>query len=127
MQPSVHFVDVFCSGAFSGNPVAVVAGAADLDTAEMQRITRWFNLSETTFLLPPTESGADYRVRIFTLERELPFAGHPTLGTAHVWRTLTGNADAEIVQECGAGLVRVRVGEDGMLSFAGTNQSDGAS
>lgn len=118
MQPTVHFVDVFGSGPFSGNPVAVVSGAPDLTTDEMQRITRWFHLSETTFLLPPTERGADYRVRIFTLERELPFAGHPTLGTAHVWRSLTGNADAEIVQECGAGLVRVRVGADATLSFA---------
>lgn len=118
MPPSVHFVDVFGSGPFSGNPVAVVSGAPDLDTDEMQRITRWFHLSETTFLLEPTAPGADYRVRIFTLDRELPFAGHPTLGTAHVWRSLTGRTDAEIVQECAAGLITVRADDNGMLSFA---------
>lgn len=118
MQPAVHLVDVFGAESFSGNPLAVVSGVTGLDTERMQRITRWFDLSETTFLLDPTEPGADYRVRIFTLEREMPFAGHPTLGTAHVWRTLTGSADAEIVQECGAGLVRVRSGDDGALSFA---------
>ena len=117
-QPTVHLVDVFGADSFSGNPLAVVSGAADLDTDRMLQITRWFDLSETTFLLDPTEPGADYRVRIFTLEREMPFAGHPTLGTAHVWRTLTGNTDEEIVQECGAGLVRVRRGDDGTLSFA---------
>ena len=118
-QPTVHLVDVFGADSFSGNPLAVVSGAADLDTDRMLQITRWFDLSETTFLLDPTEPGADYRVRIFTLEREMPFAGHPTLGTAHVWRTLTGNTDEEIVQECGAGLVRVRRGDDGTLSCAG--------
>lgn len=118
MHPSVHIVDVFGSGAFSGNPVAVVSGAHGLDADEMQRITRWFNLSETTFLQEPTVAGADYRVRIFTLDRELPFAGHPTLGTAHVWRALSGSTDPEIAQECGAGLVPVRCADDGMLSFA---------
>jgi len=119
MNGSVYMVDVFGSGALSGNPLAVIAGAGELSSDEMLRLTRWFNLSETTFLLSPTHSEADYRVRIFTLEREMPFAGHPTLGTCHAWLEAGGipkNA-AEIVQECGAGLVRVRR-EDGRLAFA---------
>lgn len=105
-----EMIDVFGSGAFSGNPVAVVADAEHIDPALFQRITQWFNLSETTFLFPPTHPEADYRVRIFTLERELPFAGHPTLGTCRAWLN-TGvppkNPDY-IVQECGAGLVPIR-------------------
>ncbi|MFD1610733.1 PhzF family phenazine biosynthesis protein [Sphingomonas tabacisoli] len=112
-------VDVFGVADFSGNPVAVVHDATDLDTEQMQRITRWLNLSETTFLLPPTDAKADYRVRIFTLDREMPFAGHPTLGTCHAWLEAGGkprNPD-EIVQECGAGLVPVRRSE-GRLAFA---------
>lgn len=108
-------VDVFASGDFSGNPLAVVAAAEDLDTDRMQRITRWLNLSETTFLLPPTTAEADYRVRIFTLNRELPFAGHPTLGTCHAWVEAGGQPKqpGSIVQECGAGLVTVRRTEQG--------------
>jgi PhzF family phenazine biosynthesis protein len=105
-----QIVDVFGDGAFSGNPLAVITTPTDLDTALMQRITRWLNLSETTFLLPPTDPDADYRVRIFTLERELPFAGHPTLGTCHAWLEAGGlprHGDM-IVQQCGAGLVRIR-------------------
>ena len=88
----------------------VVGDAEDLDTADMMRITRWMNQSETTFLLPPTRPDADYRVRIFTLERELPFAGHPTLGSCQAWLNRGGEpARSEvIVQECGAGLVRIR-------------------
>jgi PhzF family phenazine biosynthesis protein len=105
-----QLVDVFGDGPLTGNPLAVVSDAAGLDTALMQRITRWLNLSETTFLLPPTDPAADYRARIFTLDRELPFAGHPTLGTCHAW--LSGGGvpkDPDIVvQQCGAGLVRVR-------------------
>lgn len=114
-----HMVDVFGEGMFAGNPLAVVADAAAIDTDRMQRITRWFNLSETTFLLPPTQSEADYRVRIFTLERELPFAGHPTLGSCSAWLAAGGmpRNPEEIVQECGAGLIRIRRSGD-LLSFA---------
>lgn len=114
-----HMVDVFGESPFAGNPLAVVADAEGIDTDRMQRITRWFNLSETTFLLPPTHAEADYRVRIFTLERELPFAGHPTLGSCSAWLGAGGvpRNPQEIVQECGAGLVRIRhTGE--LLSFA---------
>lgn len=112
-------VDVFGSGACSGNPVAVVLGAEGLSTEEMQRFARWTNLSETTFVLPPNDPGADYRVRIFTPVLELPFAGHPTLGTCHAWLEAGGEArdSAEIVQECDAGLVRIRREED-RLAFA---------
>lgn len=119
MSVSVSMVDVFGADAFSGNPLAVVIGAADLSTEDMLSITRWFNLSETTFLLPAQDPRADYRVRIFTLDRELPFAGHPTLGTCHAWLEAGGVAknDSEIVQECGAGLVRIR-SDNGRLSFA---------
>jgi PhzF family phenazine biosynthesis protein len=114
-----QLVDVFGDGPFSGNPVAVVAGAADLDTELMQRITRWLNLSETTFLAPPQDARADYGVRIFSLTRELPFAGHPTLGTAHAWLAAGGQPKdpGMIIQECPAGLVRVRR-EGARLAFA---------
>jgi PhzF family phenazine biosynthesis protein len=103
-------VDVFATSPFLGNPVAVVLDGTGLATEDMQRFARWTNLSETTFVLPPTTSGADYRVRIFTPTSELPFAGHPTLGTCHAWLT-SRQADAgrdAVVQECGAGLVTVR-------------------
>jgi PhzF family phenazine biosynthesis protein len=112
-------VDVFAGAAYRGNPVAVVHGADGISDAEMARFARWTNLSETTFLLPPTQSGADYRLRIFTPGGELPFAGHPTLGSCHAWLQAGGvaaNAEA-VVQECGAGLVRVRRSED-LLWFA---------
>lgn len=112
-------VDVFGSGSCSGNPVAVVLDAEGLSTEEMQRFARWTNLSETTFVLPPSEAGADYRVRIFTPELEAPFAGHPTLGSCHAWLEAGGEPrdPDEIVQECGVGLVRVRRGQ-GRLAFA---------
>ena len=112
-------IDVFGAGPFSGNPLAVVLDAEGLSAEEMQRFTRWTNLSEATFLLPPTTSEADYRVRIFTLAHELPFAGHPTLGSCHAWLTAGGRPRRPdlIVQECGAGLVPVRRGEEG-LAFA---------
>jgi PhzF family phenazine biosynthesis protein len=108
-----QLVDVFHDQPFSGNPLAVISDADGLSTEEMQRITRWLNLSETTFLLPATTTGADYRVRIFTLDREMPFAGHPTLGSCHAWLTSGGkpNNDREIIQECGAGLVPIRRNE----------------
>lgn len=88
MLRSFQLVDVFEVGPFTGNPVAVISDAEDFTAEDMQRITRWLNQSESTFLLPPTRAEADYRVRIFTLARELPFAGHPTLGTCHAWPTL---------------------------------------
>jgi PhzF family phenazine biosynthesis protein len=111
-------VDVFGSGPCSGNPVAVVLDADGMDAEEMQRFARWTNLAETTFVLPPTRPAADYRVRIFTPVLELPFAGHPTLGTCHAWLQAGGEAGGEeIVQECEAGLVRIR--RDGeRLAFA---------
>lgn len=112
-----RMVDVFGSGPVSGNPLAVVHDAEDLSTDEMLAITRWLNLSETVFLVPPSTSEADYRVRIFTLRGELPFAGHPTLGSCHAWLEAGGGPRSEeIVQECGAGLVRLRSGE--RLAFA---------
>lgn len=119
MKRRFQLVDVFSDWPFLGNPLAVVFDADGLSTEEMQRITRWLNLSETTFLLPPTTDKADYRVRIFTLEREMPFAGHPTLGTGHAWLQAGGRPHDEsiVVQECGAGLVSIRHTE-GALAFA---------
>ena len=111
-------VDVFGTGRFSGNPLPVLFDADDLSDAEMQRITRWFGFSETAFLVAPTEDRADYRVRIFTLDRELPFAGHPTLGACHAWRSHGGTAEGDtIVQQCGAGLIEIRATGEG-LAFA---------
>lgn len=119
MSRRFQLVDVFHEQPFSGNPLAVILDAEGLSSEEMQRIARWLNLSETAFLLPPTTTDADYRVRIFTLERELPFAGHPTLGSCHAWLAAGGTprSVSEIVQECGAGLVRIRRDQD-LLSFA---------
>src|SRR5579862_1622021 len=119
MTRQFQLVDVFGDGPFTGNALAVVADGSYLDTETMQRITRWFNLSETTFLLPPTEDGADYHVRIFTLERELPFAGHPTLGSCHAWLNAGGQPKRSdrIVQQCGAGLIPLRRNQQG-LAFA---------
>ncbi len=119
MTFTIHMIDVFGSEPLSGNPLAVVTGADTLTTEEMQRLTRWFNLSETTFLLPPAHPQADYQVRIFTLDREMPFAGHPTLGSCHAWLSLNGSPKnaTEIIQECGAGLVSIRQVQE-RLSFA---------
>jgi PhzF family phenazine biosynthesis protein len=111
-------VDVFATTPYRGNPVAVVLDATDLSTEQMQRFANWTNLSETTFVLPPTAPGADYQVRIFTPVSELPFAGHPTLGTCHAWlSTQPDNTSDVIVQQCPAGLVRIRRGQ-GLLAFA---------
>ncbi|WIG16845.1 PhzF family phenazine biosynthesis protein [Kocuria rosea] len=115
---AISWVDVFSPAPLGGNPLAVVHGADALDEDTMARFARWTNLSETTFQLEPTVPGADYRVRIFTPGGELPFAGHPTLGTASAWLALGGEpAGADVVQECGVGLVTVRRRE-GRLSFA---------
>jgi PhzF family phenazine biosynthesis protein len=105
MQRRFQQVDVF-SDTLLGNPVAVVLDADGLSDEQMQRFARWTNLSETTFVLPPTDPRADYRVRIFTPGEELPFAGHPTLGTAHAWAG--SSAAEELVQECAAGLIPLR-------------------
>jgi len=112
-------VDVFGLEPCSGNPVAVALDAERLSTEEMHRFSRWTNLSETTFVLPPVDPEADYRVRIFTPECEAPFAGHPTLGSCHAWLEAGGEArnPGEIIQECGVGLVRIRQRE-GDLAFA---------
>src|SRR3984957_9054784 len=112
-------VDVFSPIAYLGNPVAVVFDAEDLEDADMERIARWTNLSETTFVLPPTTPGADYRLRIFTPGGELPFAGHPTLGSAHAWleRGETPTRPDRVIQECDASLVEVRR-RAGLLSVA---------
>ena len=111
-------VDVFASAPFRGNPLAVVVGADELSDAQMAQIANWTNLSETTFLLRPVHPQADYRVRIFTPQRELPFAGHPTLGSAYVWRSLGGKPKSNLMmQECGVGLVAVRE-QAGKLAFA---------
>ncbi|MGP5593512.1 PhzF family phenazine biosynthesis protein [Corynebacterium flavescens] len=112
-------VDVLSQSLYQGNPLAVILEAEDLSDSDLQKIARWTNLSETTFLLPPTQEGADYRVRIFTPRGELLFAGHPTLGSAHAWLEHHGDSrDKEVlVQECAAGLIKIRRGE-GILSFA---------
>ena len=103
-------VDVFTNTPYYGNPLAVVLDGSGLPDEEMQRFARWTNLSETTFVLPPTQAGADYRVRIFTPAMELPFAGHPTLGSCHAWLAAGGQPhdDTLIVQECAVGLVSIR-------------------
>lgn len=118
MALELHEVDVFGSGPFTGNPLAVVLGADALTTEQMQRFAHWTNFSETTFVSAPTNPAADYKVRIFTPNFELPFAGHPTLGTCHAWLAAGGQPhDAGVVvQECGAGFVQVRRRDNG-LSF----------
>jgi len=119
-------IDVFTAVPGHGNPLAVVLDGAGLDDARMQRFANWTNLSETTFLLPPTDPAADYRVRIFTPGAELPFAGHPTLGSCHAWLAAGGvpKSPGRIVQQCGVGLVTLRreavdgVDGAGRLAFA---------
>lgn len=111
-------VDVFTSVPYRGNPVAVVLDGEGLGTEQMQQFTNWTNLSEATFVLPPTQAGADYQLRIFCPGRELPFAGHPTLGSCHAWLQAGGKPRGEyVVQQCGVGLVKIRRDGD-RLAFA---------
>jgi len=119
MTRAFRQVDVFTGTPYLGNPLAVVHDADGLTDEQMQRFSAWTNLSETTFLLAPSDDNADYRVRIFNLARELPFAGHPTLGSCHAWLEAGGRPQQPgvVVQECGAGLVTIRVREDG-IAFA---------
>jgi PhzF family phenazine biosynthesis protein len=118
VQRPFRQVDVFGDDALLGNPVAVVLAGDGLSDDAMRRFARWTNLSETTFVLPPSSPDADYRVRIFTPAAELPFAGHPTLGTCHAWLEQGGRPrGAATVQECGAGLIPIR-STDGRLAFA---------
>ncbi|MEF0938923.1 PhzF family phenazine biosynthesis protein [Rhizobium sp. BR 362] len=115
---SFQQVDVFSSQPLRGNPLAVVVGADALTDSQMASFANWTNLSETTFLLRPTTAKADYRIRIFTPIGELPFAGHPTLGSCHVWLASGGRSNEdEIIQECEAGLIRIRRNGN-RLSFA---------
>jgi len=113
-------VDVFTSTPYNGNPLAVIMDASGLSDDQMQSIARWTHLSETTFVLPPTDPAADYRGRSFTPDTEFPFAGHPTLGTAHALLEagIALKTPGQIVQECGLGLVRVSISDDGTLAFA---------
>jgi PhzF family phenazine biosynthesis protein len=119
MSRQFRQVDVFSATPYLGNPLAVVLGADGLSDGQMQRFANWTNLSETTFVLEPDDDRADYRVRIFTPTLELPFAGHPTIGTCHAWLEAGGQPRTAgvVVQQCGAGLVPVRQGADG-LAFA---------
>jgi len=119
-------VDVFTAEPYRGNPLAVVLDGNGLSEAEMQQFTNWTNLSEATFLLPPSNNLADYRVRIFCPGRELPFAGHPTLGTCHAWLEAGGLPKGPtIVQECGVGLIKIRR-EGKRLAFAAPPRRNGA-
>jgi len=113
-------VDVFTSSPLNGNPLAVILDAGDLSAEQMQATARWTHLSETTFVLPATDPAADYQVRIFTPDGELPFAGHPTLGTAHALLEagIVLKTPGQIVQQCKLGLVTVRIADDGALAFA---------
>jgi PhzF family phenazine biosynthesis protein len=119
MTRAFYQVDVFTAEPYRGNPLAVVLDGTRLATEEMQRFAHWMNLSETTFVLPPSDPGADYQVRIFTPGAELPFAGHPTLGTCHAWLESGGTPRraGSVVQQCRAGLVTLRQTGDG-LAFA---------
>lgn len=116
----IDLLDVFCGGPLGGNPLAVVRGGDDLSDAQMLALTRWLGFSETTFLLPPRDLAADYAVRIFSPGRELPFAGHPTLGSARAWLAAGGvpHTAGQIVQECGAGLIPVRVAGETLAFLA---------
>ena len=113
-------VDVFSTEPYCGNPLAVVLDGDGLSAETMQRFAAWANLSETTFVVAPSDPAADYAVRIFTTVAEMPFAGHPTLGTCAAWLAGGGvpREPGRIVQECGVGLVDIDVGDDGTLAFA---------
>jgi PhzF family phenazine biosynthesis protein len=119
-QRAFKQVDVFTARPYYGNPLGVVLDGTGLSAAAMQHFTNWTNLSECTFVLPPTHADADYKVRIFCPGRELPFAGHPTLGTCHAWLEAGGTPKAQhIVQECGVGLLKIkRDAASGRLAFA---------
>jgi PhzF family phenazine biosynthesis protein len=119
MRRRFREVDVFTNVPYGGNPLAVVLDAGGLTTAQMQQFANWTNFSETTFVLEPDNDLADYRVRIFTPSQELPFAGHPTLGTCHSWLEAGGSPSAPgtVIQQCGAGLVTIATDESG-LKFA---------
>ena len=122
MQRRFRQVDVFSTVPYRGNPVAVVLDGEGLSAEVMQQFARWMNLSETTFVLPPGRSGADYKVRIFTPESELPFAGHPTLGTCHAWLEAgpagPGADSTTVVQDCPAGLIELRRTDAGLAFSA---------
>ncbi|MCF7752365.1 PhzF family phenazine biosynthesis protein [Bacillus subtilis subsp. subtilis] len=120
-------VNVFSADPLLGNPLAVVLDAAGISDARMAAFARWTHLSETTFVLPPTDPGADYRVRIFTTLEELPFAGHPTLASCHAWLAHGGvPKGGQIVQQCGIGRVHIRRGEDGLAFLAPPLRRSGA-
>jgi PhzF family phenazine biosynthesis protein len=114
----LDLIDVFATGPLTGNPLAVVRGAETMSDGEMLALTRWLGYSETTFLLSPDDPAADYRLRIFYPSGELPFAGHPTLGSCHAWLEAGGipKRDGAIVQQCGAGLIEISA-QGGMLHF----------
>ena len=124
LQRRFKQVDVFTAQAYLGNALAVVLDGQGLSDADMQRFACWTNLSETTFLLPPTEAAADYRVRIFTPGGELPFAGHPTLGSCHAWLQAGGQAQSaeRVVQQCAKGLIHI-TREAGTGSSSASNAS----
>ena len=124
LQRRFKQVDVFTAQAYLGNALAVVLDGQGLSDADMQRFAGWTNLSETTFLLPPTEAAADYRVRIFTPGGELPFAGHPTLGSCHAWLQAGGQAQSaeRVVQQCAKGLIHI-TREAGTGSSSASNAS----
>src|SRR5580700_5624725 len=119
MRRQFRQVDVFTEVPYQGNPLAVVLDGDGLTTGQMQRFANWTNLSETTFVLKPDSDQADYRVRIFTPSQELPFAGHPTLGSCHAWLEAGGSPrePGSVIQQCGAGLVTVATSQKG-LRFA---------
>ncbi|RLM24838.1 phenazine biosynthesis protein PhzF family [Brenneria alni] len=119
LQRRFKQVDVFTQQPFKGNPLAVILDADGLTDEQMQNIARWTNLSETTFVISPTNPVADYSVRIFTPELEVPFAGHPTLGTAHALLEsgLQTKSPGQIIQQCGIGVVPINIDDDGLLAF----------
>jgi PhzF family phenazine biosynthesis protein len=119
MRRQFRQVDVFTDIPYRGNPLAVVLGADGLTSSQMQQFANWTNLSETTFVLEPADAQADYQVRIFTPSQELPFAGHPTLGSCHAWLEAGGTprSPGAVIQQCGAGLVQI-ARDGGALKFA---------